>query len=460
MFRYELKRILKGKVFIVVMFITVLYFIYLNVVYYKTMYSDDYKALLASEQETNSYLAQLKADCSADESMLMTLRKRRAELRDEEHRLFDELVECGAMIEQENADGSISYYEADPMPPKYQEKFDRYKEAIFEYDLLTDATSVMEYQLDTFPSLMEDTLKKAMKLANDPTQDEYTIRLNCKAIDKYNIKRTLSFIVSAPAHRWHENYTLMYEYFYIFLPFVFLFIAADAFCSENTYLIEGMVYTSKYGRRRLFGQKLVALITIACAIMLFFTITDVIVAYNLIGKQLLLEPIQIMSEYQNSTAGFSILSMILATSALRLLLIVFTIALAGAISQISRKVFVSVMIDCIIMFAVFALYVYSSGYMVSGGINTAESIFDSQRFELYERLRSFLPTCLVNPFAYLEKFDYINVANYPITRLTTCLTVTIALTLVFTVFAYFRFGNVLKFIPYKTKDIAKVKEAK
>ncbi len=345
MFRYELKRILRGKVFIIAMFIAVLYFVYLNLVYFKPMYSDDYKALLESEQETNSYLAQLEADSSADESMLMTLRKRRAELHDEVQKLFDELVECGAMIEQANADGSITYYEADPMPYEYQEKFERYRDDVFEYDLLMNVTSVMEYQLDTFPNLMEDTLKKAVKLANGPMQNEYTIRLNRKAIDKYNIRRDLSFIVSAPANRWHENYILIYEYFYILLPFVFLFIAADAFCSESTYSIEGMVYTSKYGRRRLFGQRLLALITIACAAMLLFTITDVIVAYTLMGGKLLLEPIQIMSEYQNSTLGLSILSMILVTSALRLLLIMFAVALAGAVSQISRKVFISAIID-------------------------------------------------------------------------------------------------------------------
>ncbi len=180
--------------------------------------------------------------------------------------------------------------------------------------------------------------------------------------------------------------------------------------------------------------------------MLVLTAADVISAYYIMGGRLLLQPVQSLEFYQSSAANISFLSLIIISGLARLLMFVFVISIAAAVSQISRKVFISLVADCLILFVMFAFYVYSYEYMLSSEGTLAETL-DSRRFNMFEKLRAFLPTCLTQPYVYFEKFDYINVANYPFLRLTTCVIVTAAATVLLLLFAYFRFGNVFRILP-------------
>ena len=244
---------------------------------------------------------------------------------------------------------------------------------------------------------------------------------------------------------------MYYEYFYIFLAFVFVILAADVFCYERTRTLEGMVFTSEKGRKNLFTAKLCSLVCISFVTMLIFTVADVCVAYFIMGGRLLHEPIQILEVFQTSTANIDLLTFIICCNVLRFAVLVLAICLAAAVSQISRNVFVSIIIDLAVMFGMFAAFVYSMGYNTSPSDSPGEIVFDSSKFALYEKLRGFLPACLTNPMVYFEKFDYINVANYPFTRMTTCVIVTVTASVLLALFSFVRFGNVLKFIPRKAK---------
>ena len=445
MYRLELKRLLRSKVFIVTAVIMLAYFIYLNVMSGR-MYYSGLEERKQSAQQVNSYLSGISQQ-SGDGDMLKALRERRTQAWDGFWVLNSELEETPAYIKTENLDGSVVSRLADPVPEEYKDKVEQMQQLSDEAMLLDSIMKVMDYQLNIYPKAMRSTLEKALVLINDPDQDAYTVRLNKKAVDKYNVKREFAFIDSSLAHTWNGTYTFMYDYFYIVLAVVFVFLSAEVFCSARSNRLEGIIYTSKYGRSRLFCMKYLSLATVAFAAVLVFTMSDIFTAYSVMGGQLIMQPIQIMSEYQLSAAGINILSLILICGALRLLMLLFVIALAGAVSSLSRNVFISAVINSVIMFTMFALYVYSSGYMIQGDIGSPEETFDGARFDMFEKLRAFLPACLVQPHVYFEKFDYINIADYPFLRLTTCITVTAAASVLMFAFAYFRFGNVLGILP-------------
>ncbi len=440
MFLYELRRILRSRVFIIVMLLSLAYFAYMTVNFYRYA-GANIKDTRQTSAEINAFLDGVTTGQQGGESLLKTLRRELQET-------ADEFAVEAALHENDprNPDGSRD------LSPKEMELHSR------QYMLLK-SIDLISYQFVEYPELVKNTITKAVKLCNDPSQSDYVRRVNELAVEKYNTVKEFSLLDATPVERWYETYIDLYEYVFIVLVFAFLFVAADTFCFENSHDMEGMVFTSKYGRRRLFSGKLSALISIAFVTMLLFTVYEVCAAYYCMGGKLLLEPLQVLKAYQSSTANFSILTFIILNDILRFVLIVFTVALAGAVSQISRKVFISIIIDSIIMFLMTAAYLYASGYMMQSEIGSAETVFSAERFSLFEKLRSFLPTCLVKPFAYFEKFDYINVADYPFARLTTCLTVTIGLSVIFVLFALFRFGYVLKFIPHRTKGVAKVKES-
>lgn len=443
MFTYELRRILKSKIFIILALLSLAYFTYLTVNYYR--YNNETVKYHKQESQTvNDYLFQISEKYADSENMYEALKQE-----------FIEAESAMRAYYSEHWDEWMAY--ADEHNGYLPEPTEEQREIEDRWMAVSRAYDCMKYQFVQYPDFVKTTLTKAIVTINDSTQDCYTIRLNQKAIDKYNTVKNFSLIDNRSAGAWYSTYPMYYEYFYMFLTFAFLILAADVFCYERTRSLEGMVYTSKKGRSSLFTAKLCSLLTIAFAAMAIFTIADICSASYIMGRSLLHEPVQVLEAFQTGTVNTNFLMLILCCNALRFALLALVIGLAAAVSQISRNVFISMIIDLIIAFGFFALYVYAYSYDITNvtelpdGTYDVTTTFDSTRFALYERIRAFLPPCFTNPMVYFEKFDYINVASYPLTRLTTCLFVTIAAVAVFVLFAYFRYGNVLKFIPRRAK---------
>ncbi len=429
MYISELKRILRSKVFIISMLLLAAYFVYVTGTYIIRAGSDiEHKH---EEAKTfNSVCDELMANYPGDVPLNKWLQQ--------------VLAEKEAVMNEANEKFSAQFDENDDEPHLLDEET---KKARDDYFSTLSVCNTLNYTLYDYQAAMRKNVEKAVKMVNDPTQSAYTVRLNTKAAEKYNSIKNFSLIDSSPASAWYGRFTMeRYTYFYIMLFMVFIIIAADTFCSENTYSMESMVFTSKYGRKRLFVSKVSALVSICVFTMLILTFIDVMIAWYIMGDTLMFEPLQTLPRFQNSTANISFFGLLLICDLLRTLALVFVVSIAAAVSQLSRKVFISLIIDCLVMFSMFAVYMYSSGYMVNEP-DKFESTFDADRFALFERLRAFLPTSFIRPYVYFEKLDYINVANYPFLRLTTCVIVTAAVTVLLLLFAYFRFGNVLKFLP-------------
>ncbi len=425
MIHSEIKRILRSKVFIILTLLAIAYFAYLTVSAYRINY-DSIKSSQKQANAVNEYLAQVTKDApAADQSALFeSLRQKYA----------DAMTELNTYSETDKGEPTYDDYGNIIMSAEERALSDK-------YFMAQSAYLTVKYKFFDYVQLTENTVKNALELVHDTSQDTYTLRLNKKAVDKYNRQKEFALIDSTPASVWHKMYTAYYMYFYIVLAFAFVILAADVFCAENTHSLEAMVYTSKYGRQRLFCAKLCSLLFLAAVFMLVLTAADVISAYCIMGGRLLLQPVQSLEIYQSSAANISFLSLIIISGLARLLMLVFVISIAAAVSQISRKVFISLVADCLLLFVMFAFYVYSSGYMALSDTTHSEA-FDSGRFNMFEKLRAFLPTCLTQPYVYFQRFDYINLANYPFLRLTTCVIVTTAATILLLLFAYFRFGNV------------------
>ena len=427
MYTSELKRILRSKVFIISMLLLAAYFVYITGVYIIRAGSD-----IEHEHEKaktfNSVCDELMANYPGDVPLNAWLQQ---------------VLTEKEVIMNEAVDKFDAQFDDDE-PHEFDEAT---ANAVNDYFLTLSVCNTLNYTLYDYQAAMRKNVEKAIKMVNDPTQSAYTVRLNTKAAEKYNSIKNFSLIDSSPASAWYGRFTMeRYTYFYIMLFMVFIIIAADTFCSENTYSMESMVFTSKYGRKRLFVSKVSALVSICVFTMLILTFIDVMIAWYIMGDTLMFEPLQTLPRFQNSTANISFFGLLLISDLLRTLALVFVVSIAAAVSQLSRKVFISLIIDCLVMFSMFAVYMYSSGYMVNEP-DKFESTFDADRFALFERLRAFLPTSFIRPYVYFEKLDYINVANYPFLRLTTCVIVTAAATVLLLLFAYFRFGNVLKFLP-------------
>lgn len=429
MYGIELKRILKSKVFIILALLTVVYFAFVMKWYFRD-FGEYIKSEKTSAGEINACIQQyVDKSQSGDIEEVCDLIKEDAE------RLRQESMQSGADV----PDGEVN---------------EEYFELMNQYLYLSSCLDTINYQYKRYPQLVYTTLDKAYAVIEDPQTSEYNIRLSNKAIEHYNVYKDFSLVDTTPISSWNSHEKVKYEYFYLILSFVFVILAADVFCAERTLNLEGMVYTAKYGRKRLFVSKLLSLLTIAFAAVALLTASDIILANYCMGD-LLFEPIQIIESYKSCVFNINILQFIILSNSMRLLFLVFVISIAAAVSQISGKVFFALMFSAILLAALTALFVYSSHYEVDEIINmeTMEfrHIFYKERLDLFTKLRAFLPVCLSQPHDFFEKFDYINVANFPFLRLTTCVIVTTAVTVLLLLFAYFRFGNVFRILPRKNK---------
>lgn len=437
MFRFELKRIVCNRIFIILMTLAFVYFAYLTVSYFRYN-NESIKYYKQNAIETNKFCAELMEGYREDTSLMKWMQNM---LSEKEAKMTSATEKFYAENEQYAMEHNGEY-------PPFD---DELSEITNDYFRTLAVYNMFDYQLSEYPDTVKITLQKAVTLSSDKSQNIYVIRENQKAIEKYNLKKNFSLIDSKPAEVWHEMYTTYYDYFYIFLAFAFIILAADVFCFENSHSMEGMVFTSKHGRRKLFVSKTLSLFSIAFITMLIFTITDVCMAYYIMGNKLILEPIQTLKVYQMSTANINFLELIIYGSLFRYALLVLVICIASGMSQISRKIFVSAILDVIVLFGMFALLVYASSYVISDPSSSGMEVFDSDKFLLFEKFRGFLPACLTRPYLYFEKFDYINIADYPFLRLTACVIVTVTASVLLALFAFVRFGNVLKFLPHKAK---------
>lgn len=418
MFKYELKRILKSRVFIILTVLALAYYSYLTISYFINN-SEGIAQTKKDAQTTNSFLSETVCQAAEGESPYDALKKTYLEAENEWNRLA--------------ADG---FGEDGKMSGDMLKAHNRWY-------ICMRAFNSVSYKLDEYPAFTSTAIKKAYIISEDQTQDKYTIRLNQKAVEEYNVVRDFSLIDTTPASVWHEMYTARYEYFYIFLVFAFVILSADVLCCERTHRLCGIVFTSKNGRKSLLMAKLCSLGLIAAIIIAVITVADISVCYSVMGKELMLEPIQALPAYKSSTADLSFFSLILYCSLVRLILLLFAAGMAAAVSVISRNVFSSVIINAMVMFAGFAACIYASGYEIFDE-NSAGVSFDATRYELYEKLRAFLPVCLTDPTAYIDKFDCINIAQFPVERIAACLCVTAILSAVFITLAFCRFGKASK----------------
>ena len=240
MIHNEIKRILRSRVFIILTLLTAAYFIYLTVGAYRINH-DSIKSSQKQANAVNEYLAQVTKDTNAtDQSTLFeSLRQKYS----------DAMTELNTYIEQNQE--NWTYDENGFHHPDVQET------ALTErYNMAQSAYLTVKYKFDEYVKITENTVINALSLIADTSQDSYTVRLNKKAVDKYNRQKDFALIDSSPASVWHEMYIMSYMYFYIVLAFAFVILAADVFCAENTHSLEAIVYTAQYGRQRLFCAKL------------------------------------------------------------------------------------------------------------------------------------------------------------------------------------------------------------
>lgn len=419
MFKYELKRLLKSRLFLILILITVAYRGFITVNFFK-----NYNESIVYDKETavqiNAFLKDAESKQSDRESLRMAVKNAYLEVQEK----------AATDSDIRNTPGSYG------------------KNLLEDWTIVEAANERAEYILKTYPEQMRKNVSQAALTVNDISQDAYTVRKNQKIIDKYNVKKDFSLIDTSAADNWLVL-TKSFDYFYVFLTFALFFLASEAFCSERTRSLEGLVFTSKKGRAKLFSSRFISLTVIAVFLTVIFTAADTVSALYIMGYRLVVEPIQILPDFIGCMANINILTFIILCNLLRFALLLLAISLAAVISPLLRNIFAVSLSGGLMLFTAFALNIYAKNYIVFDASNPFTGKIDMARYKLYERIRIFLPTCFSSPAAYFEKFDYFRLADFPVSRIAFCLSVTVGLFAVFTLFGFLRFGRPYRFLQKK-----------
>ena len=267
----------------------------------------------------------------------------------------------------------------------------------------------------------------AEKQKTDP--DTYLIAANEKAIEQYNRRVDLRFEstgISPDIHYAIFNYS-MWEYVMIALC---VLMTVRLFSCEYSSGAYRCVNTSKRTVQSLFFKKYIAVVSVAVGVLTVQAVFELVMGACVFGLKNLSLPIQQIQMYEYCPYAMSIAQFYLFKFLLKVLAYVTIISLCAFVTALVKRPLVSNII----------LLPISAGGLLANMVffvklDNSEKA-STAMLAAYDRLRIFLPQSLLNFKEYIKKFDCFSLLGHPVSRLSACIFISLAVSLLCVIFGY------------------------
>ena len=259
--------------------------------------------------------------------------------------------------------------------------------------------------------------------------DTYLIAANEKAISLYNRRVDLRFEstgISPDIHYAIFNYS-MWEYVMIALC---VLMTVRLFSCEYTCGAYRTVNTSTKTVQSLFFKKYFAVVTVAVGVLIVQAVFELAMGALVFGLKNLSLPIQQIQLYEYCPYAMSIAQFYLFKFLLKVLAYVTIISMCAFVTALVKRPLVSNII----------LLPISAGGLLANMVffvklDNSEKAAASV-LAAYDRLRIFLPQSLLNFKEYIKKFDCFSLFGQPVSRLSACIFISLAVSLLCVIFGY------------------------
>ena len=307
------------------------------------------------------------------------------------------------------------------------------KNAVGDLYAISKTIDLMSYVQTGFEQDRRELVKGMLYQNNTEKQksnpDTYLIAANEKAISLYNRRVDLRFEstgISPDIHYAIFNYS-MWEYVMIALC---VLMTVRLFSCEYSSGAYRCVNTSKNTVQSLFFKKYIAVVSVAVGVLTVQAVFELVMGACVFGLKNLSLPIQQIQMYEYCPYAMSIAQFYLFKFLLKVLAYVTVISLCSLVTAAVKKPLISSII----------LLPISAGGLLANMVLFVK-IDNAEKFSLsvlsaYDRLRIFLPQSLLNFKEYIKKFDCFSLFGHPVSRLSMCIFISLAVSLLCVIFGY------------------------
>lgn len=250
--------------------------------------------------------------------------------------------------------------------------------------------------------------------------DGYTIRANEAVVQRYSAERSLAVADSTASGSFFGYNTQGVQnnsFLYIYLLFIVV-VCSTVFSGEHESGMYRILYTTRYGRGRIFTAKLAAVTVIGCSLAFLhnlFAITLFAVQYGFGDWNL---SIQNTAIFQYCPFDLTVGQFIFILTALRALAYIFTAVICFAVSAWCKRSLVSLLTAGAVTAGLTVLALTARGY-ANNSYYEVSSIyvfdgFDIRLYELFSATKNIIPFYLLKPDCFFTQFDMVNVFGLPV----------------------------------------------
>ena len=307
------------------------------------------------------------------------------------------------------------------------------KNAVGDLYAISKTIDLMSYVQTGFEQDRRELLKGMLYQNNTEKQkadpDIYLIAANEKAISLYNHRvdlRLESTGISPDIRYSIFNYS-MWEYVMIALC---VLMTVRLFSCEYSSGAYRCVNTSKKTVQSLFFKKYIAVVSVAVGVLTVQAVFELVMGACVFGLKNLSLPIQQIQMYEYCPYAMSIAQFYLFKFLLKVLAYVTIISLCAFVTALVKRPLVSNII----------LLPISAGGLLANMVffvklDNSEKAAASV-LAAYDRLRIFLPQSLLNFKEYIKKFDCFSLFGQPVSRLSACIFISLAVSVLCVIFGY------------------------
>ena len=307
------------------------------------------------------------------------------------------------------------------------------KNAVGDLYAISKTIDLMSYVQTGFEQDRRELVKGMLYQNNTEKQkadhDTYLIAANEKAIELYNRRVDLRFEstgISPDIHYAIFNYS-MWEYVMIALC---VLMTVRLFSCEYSSGAYRCVNTSKKTVQSLFFKKYLTVVTVTVGVLTVQAIFELAMGALVFGLKNLSLAIQQIQMYEYCPYAMSIAQFYLFKFLLKVLAYVTIISLCAFVTALVKRPLVSNII----------LLPISAGGLLANMVffvklDNSEKAAASV-LAAYDRLRIFLPQSLLNFKEYIKKFDCFSLFGQPVSRLSACIFISLAVSVLCVIFGY------------------------
>lgn len=304
-----------------------------------------------------------------------------------------------------------------------------------DFFLLENAESYANYIYKEIPKHRKNIIKDSLYEIEETSENSLKTKYQT-AVKKYNMKINTPFVNTGNIN----SSTLFFDFTiwdYAMMAFIIM-LTVRMFILDRESGTYKVVYSSYYGKGKLFANQLSVCLVTAVMIVILHMVCQLVCGKIFYGVNNLSLPIQSYEYFEFCPFNITLGEYFLIKTLGKILLAVSVVSITAMITCLSRKNILSIVLSIVI---VAGTMLFNTRFYLSANGNSGSLIKNQKDFTA---IRTFLPACLLKPDEYFKSLDYVIIFNVAVPRFCCVCIIAVLISIVCVIISYKSFSMVRK----------------